>query len=81
MAIPIRRNICGALYSAKRRRAVIEEYENRCDPLSARKVDLSRAPADGRFDLRNVRGIALRAVARQKAPAPCENVRFEDVLG
>ena len=51
-AIPFLCNNCGALDSAKRRDAAIEEYANRSDPLFARKdifvacprlVDLRRA--------------------------------------
>ena len=79
-AIPFLCNNCGALDSAKRRDAVVAEYENRCGPLLARK-DLLVA-SSRMVDLRLASLVELRgAVLRlQKHLPPANTSRLEDAL-
>ena len=78
---PFRSNICSAIDATKYREAAVDEYTNRCDPLSVckdifaacpRMVELPRAAPS---ELRS----ALLRVKKHLAPANASSL--EDVLG
>ena len=73
--------MCGALDSVNHRDAVVEELQNRCDPLSARKNIFFVRP--WMVDLRCAPFVELRsALLRAKEHLPPANTSgSEDVLG
>ena len=80
-AVPFRCNISGALYSAKHRDAVTEEYKNRRDPFFVSKDIFVARP--WMVDSRRTTLVKLRSVlfARKKALVSGPRARFGRCVG